>query len=114
VLELRVGPVQELGAASVAPSRTTVQVQSVERILVGVVVVVVVGVGAAAGDGVGGQEAAGGGVLEAYSHEGKAGEGLVGALLAAQPGVAGGRLSRPRVAELVGVQDGGRDGDVGG
>src|SRR5574341_147290 len=77
-----------------------VEVEVVDGVLTCVVVVV----GAAAWLGVDLEEAAQGRVVQAHAHQDQARKGVGGALLAAQPAVAGGRAAGS--AELVGVQGG--------
>src|SRR5215207_1417272 len=68
------------------PAAFAVEVEGVDGVGAGVVVVVA----GAARDRVDLQEAAEGGVVEADAHEGEAGEGVGGPLLAAEPAVASG------------------------
>lgn len=73
-------------------------------------------VGVSVVDGVGGEEGSGGGVVEADAHEGELGEGVGGALVGAEPGVAvgDGGVSGGAVLGVLEVAGGGGAGGVGG
>ena len=91
----------EATAATVLTIDFQLQVPARSVAVDGVGVAVVVGGGGAAVDGVGLEEPAGVGVVEADAHEDDAAEGFGGALFAAEPAVAGLGLAAGGDAELV-------------